>query len=91
MNFLKKTGRGSVEDCWSFIKATNEKHQKVRVCRLWGIHSKSLYKKVKVEVMGHYFKQTDDEIFDLIKLLIQVRPTYGYKRVTAMLNKYSLN
>jgi hypothetical protein len=45
------------------------------VCRLWGIHSKSIYKKTKDEVMGHYFKQTDDEIFELIKPIILARPT----------------
>jgi putative transposase len=60
------------------------------VCRLWGIHSKSIYKKTKDEVMGHYFKQTDDEIYELIKPIILARPTYGYKRVTAMLNRQRL-
>jgi len=37
--------------------------------------------------MGHYFKETDDEIFELIRPIIKARPTYGYKRVTAMLNR----
>jgi hypothetical protein len=60
------------------------------VCRLWGIHSKSIYKKTKDEVMGHYFKQTDDEIFELIKPIILARPTYGHKRVTALLNRQRL-
>jgi hypothetical protein len=40
--------------------------------------------------MGHYFKQTDDEIFELIKPIIFGRPTYGHKRVTAMLNRQRL-
>lgn len=52
-----------------------------------GVHAKSIYKKKKEEVMGHYFKQSDDEIFELIKPIIKARPTYGYKRVTAMLNR----
>jgi len=52
-----------------------------------GIHSKSIYKKSKEKVLGHYFMQTDDEIFELIKPIIKARPTYGYKRVTAMLNR----
>jgi putative transposase len=86
--FLKKTVGGSIEVCHSFIETAQSKHQKVRVCRLWGIHSNSsIYKKPQVEMMGHYFKQTDDEIFELIKPIIQARPTYGYKRVTAMLNR----
>lgn len=37
--------------------------------------------------MGHYFMQSDDEIFELIKPIIKARSTYGYKRVTAMLNR----
>lgn len=40
--------------------------------------------------MGHYFKESDDEIFELIKPIIQARPSYGYKRVTAMLNRQRL-
>lgn len=52
-----------------------------------GIHSKSIYKKPMEKVMGYYFMQSDDEIFELIKPIIKARPTYGYKRVTAMLNR----
>jgi hypothetical protein len=44
---LKKTGGGSVEVCGPFIETTKEKYKKVRVCRIWGIHSKSIYKKLK--------------------------------------------
>ena len=42
--------------------------------------------------MGYYFKHTDSEILDQIKIIIKLRPTYGYKRVTAMVNRlrYSL-
>ena len=38
--------------------------------------------------MGHYVKDDDELIFEQIKPIIKVRSTYGYKRVTAMLNKH---
>ena len=60
------------------------------MCPLLGIHSRSTYKKLKEEVMGHYFKESDDEIFELIKPIIQARPSYGYKRITAILNRQRL-
>jgi putative transposase len=37
--------------------------------------------------VGHYVKDDDDFIFEQIKPIIKIRSTYGYKRVTAMLNK----
>ncbi len=40
--------------------------------------------------MGHYFKESDDEIVEFIKPIIQARPFYGYKRVTAILNRQRL-
>jgi len=52
-----------------------------------GIHPKSIYKILKEEVAGHYQKEEDSEIFEQIKPIIKARLTYGYKRVTAMLNR----
>ncbi len=52
-----------------------------------GIHPKSIYKILKEEVVGPYQKEEDLEIFEQIKPIIKARPTYGYKRVTAMLNR----
>lgn len=60
--------------------------QKVRVSLFCRIHSKSIYKKLKVEFMEHYFKQTDDQIFEFIRQIIQEGPTYGYNQFTAILN-----
>lgn len=37
--------------------------------------------------MGFYQKESDQELLPQIKTIIQLRPTYGYKRVTAMLNR----
>jgi putative transposase len=37
--------------------------------------------------MGHYNKETDEEVLNEIRPIIDERPTYGYKRVTALLNK----
>lgn len=38
--------------------------------------------------MRHYVKDDDGFICDQIKPIIKIRSTYGYKRVTAMLNKH---
>ena len=34
-----------------------------------------------------YIKSSDDEVLEEINLVLEKRPTYGYKRVTAMINK----
>jgi putative transposase len=52
------------------------------------IHPKSIYKKpLAPEGRGFYKKESDQEILEQIKAIINLRPSYGYKRVTAMLNK----
>jgi putative transposase len=60
------------------------------VCRTFGIHPKSIYKKPKTQkggtVLKFYNKKEDSEILSQIKGIINIRPTYGYKRVTAMVN-----
>ena len=52
-----------------------------------GIHPKSIYKKQLENNMGFYRKSSDEEILIEIKKVIKLRPSYGYKRVTAMINK----
>lgn len=37
--------------------------------------------------MNFYFKEDDTDLLPQIKAIIKLRPTYGYKRVTAILNK----
>ena len=53
-----------------------------------GIHSKSIYKKTKPR--KRFWTPSDDELLSQIKTIIEARPTYGYKRVTAMVNKLRL-
>lgn len=50
-----------------------------------GIHSKSIYKKPKQR--GLQRRPSDRDIIAQIKTVIEARPTYGYKRVTAMVNQ----
>lgn len=55
------------------------------------IHPKSIYKKSsKEEMMTYYKKEADQDILDQIKPIITARPTYGYKRVTRMVNRVRL-
>jgi putative transposase len=49
------------------------------------IHKKSIYKKTKIR--REYSKPSDDELVLQIKAIIKIRPTYGYKRVTTMVNR----
>jgi len=49
------------------------------------IHPKSIYKKKKSRLAC--CKPTDDELLLQIKAVIEMRSTYGYKRVTAMVNR----
>ena len=37
--------------------------------------------------MKRYIKKTDDDILIEIKIFRELRPTYGYKRITAMINR----
>jgi len=57
------------------------------VCEHFGVHPKSIFKNKKEVFVGHYKKDDDDFILEQIKPIIKMRSTYGYKRVTAMLNK----
>lgn len=52
-----------------------------------GVHPKSIYKKPLEKILNFYRKESDQEILEQIKPIIKLRPSYGYKRVTAMLNK----
>jgi putative transposase len=86
----KKQAEDLLKSVGPLSKPPKKNKKEVRVCRLWGIHPKSIYKKHKEEVMGHYFKESDDKIFELIRPIILARPSYGYKRVTAMLNRQQM-
>ena len=51
-----------------------------------GIHPKSIYKKTKISPL-YQQRSSDAEVLSQIKSIIEIRPTYGYKRVTAMVNR----
>jgi putative transposase len=53
---------------------------------MMGIHPKSIYKK-KGNKRMRYSKKEDLDLLGEIKNLLQTRSTYGYKRITAMLNQ----
>jgi putative transposase len=55
------------------------------ICSKFGIHPKSIYKDKAPRVF--YKKSSDSQVLIQINAIISLRPTYGYKRVTAMVNK----
>lgn len=58
------------------------------ICQMFGVHPKSIYK-----VNGpkkFYHKAEDNEVLEQVRSVISLRPTYGYKRVTAMVNRLRL-
>ena len=59
------------------------------ICDMFGINSKSIYKPSKKT--RFYKKPQDKEVLSQVKAIISMRPTYGYKRVTAMVNKLRLS
>ncbi len=67
------------------------KCSKKLVCKEFGIQPKSIYKIPKTieggNVLRFYKKKDDREILGQIKEIIKSRPTYGYKRVTALVNR----
>lgn len=64
-----------------------EAYSKASISRMMGIHPKSIYKPKKVIQMRHYKKASDKEVLESIRPIIKDRPTYGYKRVAAMVSK----
>ena len=43
--------------------------------------------KSKSKPRGRYRRQGDDELIAAIRQLTDARPTYGYRRITALLNR----
>jgi putative transposase len=63
------------------------KYTKTAVTRALGISRASIYKKAKVLQMA-FFKKRDDEIYlPIIRQVVDNRPTYGYKRITILVNR----
>ncbi|RZJ77012.1 MAG: hypothetical protein EOO45_00155 [Flavobacterium sp.] len=59
---------------------------KKSICSALGISRASVYKSEKVTSMAFYRKADDDLYLPLIRKVIEKRPSYGYKRLTALVN-----
>lgn len=67
--------------CWS----------KKEICRVLGVSRFSIYWKVKRgEILKIYKKKDDSLVLEEIKQVLARRKSYGYKRVTALVNKERL-
>ena len=61
---------------------------KTTVCKTLNVSRSSIYWRPQAQTTRQrYSKEGDHEILKDIKDVIEKRPTYGYKRVTAMMNK----
>ena len=67
---------------------------KKRFCELISLHPKTIYKtsqkerrKSGVKKKGKKRGHKDEEVLSGIRAIIKERPTYGYKRVTALYNR----
>ena len=55
-----------------------------------GVHRTSIYKQKKVvdlDKYRFYEKEEDEEVLRQIQAVLKQRPSYGYKRITALINK----
>ncbi len=57
------------------------------VCRVLNVARASYYKRPKGMIVNRYRKSDDGSILQEVRALKDKRPTYGYKRITAMLNR----
>ena len=60
---------------------------KATICKSLGVSRSSIYWKHKLNARSRYQKEEDKSVLSEINEVLAVRPTYGYKRVTAMINK----
>ena len=63
---------------------------KKRFCELISLHPKTIYKTSQKERSRSGVKKRghkDEEVLSGIRAIIKERPTYGYKRVTALYNR----
>lgn len=54
-----------------------------------GVAQSNLVEQIRGETRrrGRYQRQGDDELLAAIRQLTDARPTYGYRRITALLNR----
>lgn len=62
-------------------------YPKSTIARALGISRASIYKKPKVLQMSFYKKKDDEIYLPLIRLVLERRPSYGYKRITTLVNR----
>ncbi|NBU22022.1 IS3 family transposase [bacterium] len=63
-----------------------KKYQVTRITKTLGLHRTTLYKKAK-PIMKFYQKPQHDLVLSEIKEVLKQRPSYGYKRVTSLINR----
>ena len=63
------------------------KFTKKAVAKALGISRASIYKKAKVLPMSFYKKKEDEIYLPIIRTVVDKRPTYGYKRIAALVNR----
>lgn len=60
---------------------------KTKICKTLKVSRSAIYWRGYSMKRGRYKKNNDESILRTINEIIKIRPTYGYKRVTAMVNK----
>ena len=50
----------------------------------WQLHARAAGRS---KPRGRYRKAEDDELLPALRRLVDARPTYGYRRITALLNR----
>ena len=60
-----------------------------RIAEALGVARSNLAERAhgKGEPRGRYFKATDEAVLPLIRRFVDERPTYGYRRITALVNR----
>jgi putative transposase len=71
------------------IQIIGPRFSKTRVCHELNVCRASLYwKKIDFQKKRvRYLKDSDSEVLIEINIILQTRPSYGHKRVTAMINR----
>jgi hypothetical protein len=60
-----------------------------RIAEVIGVARSNLAERAcgTAQARGPYFKANDEALLPLIRRFVDVRPTYGYRRITALLNR----
>jgi putative transposase len=60
-----------------------------RIAETLGVSRSNLYERItgRGKPRGSYFKADDEALLPLIRRFVDARPTYGYRRITALVNR----